>query len=134
MEDLRDRYGLTRRGARDRLSTIRLRSNHNVHKQAAEISKLVKIAFPVLPDNDQQTMALEYFSQAWESKAVQEHLLSRGPETIREAVRATEEFLAIHESGPKPRAHVVEQAPEEPVPAQETSGAVFLMMAEAMRT
>ena len=134
VEDLRARYGLTRRGARDRLSSIRLKTNHNVHKQAAEISKLVKIAFPILPDNDQQTMALEYFSRAWESKAVQEHLLSRGPQTIREAVRATEEFLAIHESGPKPRAHVVERAPEEPAPAQEISDAGFRMMAEAMRT
>ena len=134
VDDLRARYGLTRRGARDRLSSMRLRTNQNVHKQASEISKLVKIAFPILPDVDQQTMALEYFSRAWESKAVQEHLLSRGPETIREAVRATEEFLAIHEGGPRPRANAVEQPHEDPAPARETAEAGFLMMAEAMRS
>ena len=134
VDDLKARYGLTRRGARDRLTNIRLKAGQNVHKQASEITKLVSIAFPVLPDTDQQTMALEYFSRAWESKAVQEHLLSRGPTTIREAVRATEEFLAIHEAGPRPRANAVEQATEESKPAQEVTQAGFMMMAEAMQT
>ena len=134
VEDLRARYGLTRRGARDRLSNLKLKTGQNVHKQAAEISKLVKLAFPVLPDDDQQSMALEYFSRAWESRAVQEHLLARGPGTIREAVRATEEFLAIHETGPRPRANVVEPESEEPRSADGTAEAGFLMMAEAMRT
>ena len=134
VEDLQARYGLTRRGARDRLSNIRLKSSQNVHKQASEISKLVAIAFPVLPNTDQQTMALEYFSRAWESKAVQEHLLSRGPTTMREAVRATEEFLAIHESGPRPRAHTVEQTQEDSEAERQATQAGFLMMAEAMKT
>ena len=133
VDDLQARYGLTRRGARDRLSSIRLKTGQNVHKQASEISRLVATAFPMLPDEDRQTMALEYFSRAWESKAVQEHLLSRGPTTVREAVRATEEFLAIHEAGPRPRANAVEQT-EEPTPAKEMAEAGFLMMAEAMKT
>ena len=66
-EDLRARYGLTNRSARDRLSNLQLRAGQNVHKQAGEISRLVALAFPVLPEADQQALALDYFSRAWES-------------------------------------------------------------------
>ena len=111
-EDLRARYGLTRRMARDKLSAFQLRVSHNIHKQAGEISRLVAIAFPVLPEPEQQIMALDYFSRAWEGKAVPEHLLSIRPANLREAVRATEDFLAIHVSGPRPRAHAVEPVVE----------------------
>ena len=109
VSDLQARYGLTRRMARDRLSTIQIRSGQNIHKQAVEISRLVAIAFPILPEMDQQGMALDYFNRAWDSKAVQEHLLSVRSASFREAVRATEEFLAIHLAGPRPRANVVDQ-------------------------
>ena len=99
VEDLQARYGLTRRMARDRLSAIQLKAGH---KQAAEISRLVRIAFPILPEQDQHGMALDYFSRAWESKALQEHLLSVRSANLREAVRATENFLAVHLAGPRP--------------------------------
>ena len=133
VEDLQARYGLTTRMARDRLSAIQLKSGQSVHKQAAEISRLVRIAFPILPERDQQGMALDYFGRAWESKAVQEHLLSVRPATLREAVRATEDFLAVHLAGPRPRAHVVEQTEEESAttPTAETG---LMIMAEAIRT
>ena len=133
VEDLQARYGLTRRMARDRLSAIQLKSGQNVHKQAAEINRLVRIAFPILPEMDQQGMALDYFSRAWESKAVQEHLLSVRPANIREAVRATEDFLAVHLAGPRPRAHVVEQTEEE-VETTPAAEAGLMIMAEAIRT
>ena len=133
VEDLQARYGLTRRMARDRLSTIQLKTRESIHKQAAEISRLVTIAFPILPDGEQRSMALDYFSRAFDSKPVQEHLLSIRPTNLREAVRATEDFLAIHLAGPRPRAHAIEPATEEVTDSQPATDAGLMMMAEAMK-
>ena len=134
IEDLQGRYGLTKRKARDRLFTMVIRVGQDIHKQAAEISRLVGLAFPILPEPDRQSMALEYFSKAWESKAVQEHLLAIRPANVREAVRATEDFLAIHSTSQRPRANVVGQPEEEVAAARTTMDQGLMMMAEAMKT
>ena len=44
-----------------------------VHKQAAKITSLVKVAFPAL------AMALDYFIKAWKGKCIQRHLLAVAP-------------------------------------------------------
>ena len=131
-DDLRARYGTSRRQARDKLSTFQLRAGQSVHKQAGEINRLVKLAFPMLPDREQQSMALDYFSRGWEDRAVQEHLLAIRPTNVREAVRATEDFLTIHTGGSRPRAHVVERAPVDDS-AQATSETGLAIMAEAIK-
>ena len=133
VEDLRARYGLTRAKARDKLSKIQLKAGQNVHKQAAEISRLVGLAFPILPETDQREMALEYFSRSWEDRAVQQHLLAVRPANLREAVRTTEDFLAIQTAGPRPRAHVVEQAEEETCTSPSATELGLAAMAEAIR-
>ena len=133
VEDLRARYGLTNRSARDRLSSITLRAGQDIHKQAGEISRLVALSFPMLPEADRQTLALDYFSHAWESKAVQAHLLSVAPQNLRTAVRAAEDFLAIQNSGPRPRAHVVEQPAAEESAIQQPVDSGLTLMAEALK-
>ena len=132
-DDLRARYGLTRGKARDRLATIQLKASENIHKQAREISRLVAIAFPMLPDGEKQSMALDYYSRAWDSRPVQEHLLAIRPANLREATRATEDFLAIHTAGPRPRAHTVEQMVEQTTTPQADETAGLMMMAEAIK-
>ena len=134
VDDLTARYGLNSRKARDRLSGVQLKVGQDIYKQAGEIRKLVKIAFPALPEPDQQAMALDYFSRAWEGKAVPEHLLAIRPATLREAVRATEDFLAVHNSGPRPRAHVVEQVTDEAGEAAAATAAGLAAMADAIKT
>ena len=133
-EDLRARYGLTRGKARDRLATIQLKATENVHKQAREISRLVAIAFPMLPDGEQRAMALDYYSRAWDSRPIQEHLLAIRPANLREAARAVEDFLAIHTAGPRPRAHVVDQIGGEPAAPQQTDTMGLMVMAEAIKS
>ena len=54
-------------------------------------------------------MALEYFTQAWESRNMQCHLLAVAPTTLKDAVRAIEEYLAVSGSEATPRAMPVEQ-------------------------
>ena len=54
-------------------------------------------------------MALEHFIRAWESKRIQRHLLAVAPLTIKTAVQATEEYLAVSGSEHTPRVMPVEQ-------------------------
>lgn len=132
-EDLRARYGLTRGRARDMLSGMQLKTGQNVHKQAAEITRLVALAFPILPEGDQRAMALDYFNRSWESKGVQQHLLAVRPTSMREAVRATEDFLSIQSSGPRPRAHAVEPMEDESTPTGQME-AGLAALAEAIHS
>ena len=60
-------------------------------------------------------------------------MLAIRPATMREAVRATEDFLAVHTAGPQPRAHVVEQPKDNPEDGRCARDDGLLMMAEALK-
>ena len=109
VDDLHARFGVSRRQARDRLAALKMRAGQSIHSQAAEVSRMVKVAFPTLADADQRAMALEYFTRAWESKSIQRHLLAVAPITMKEAVQAMEEYLAVSGPDQNPRAMPVEQ-------------------------
>ena len=109
VDDLHARFGVSRRQARDRLAALKMRAGQSIHSQAAEVSRMVKVAFPTLADADQRAMALEYFTRAWESKSIQRHLLAVAPITMKEAVQAMEEYLAVSGPDQTPRAMPVEQ-------------------------
>ena len=90
------------------------------------------VAFPILADADRRAMALEYFTRAWESKTVQRHLLAVAPTTLKGAVQAMEEYLAVSGSEQTMRAMPVEQTEAE-LPAQPSALEVNLKaMAEAV--
>ena len=132
VEDLHARFGVTKRQARDRLAALKMRANQSIHSQAAEVSRLVTVAFPTLADADRRAMALEYFTRAWESKTVQRHLLAVAPTTLKGAVQAMEEYLAVSGSEQTMRAMPVEQTEAE-LPAQPSALEVSLKaMAEAV--
>ena len=132
VEDLHARFGVTKRQARDRLAALKMRANQSIHSQAAEVSRLVTVAFPTLADADRRPMALEYFTKAWESKTVQRHLLAVAPTTLKGAVQAMEEYLAVSGSEQTMRAMPVEQTEAE-LPAQPSALEVSLKaMAEAV--
>ena len=54
-------------------------------------------------------MALEHFTRAWESKSIERHLLAVAPLTIKAAVQAIEEYIAVSGTEHAPRALPVEQ-------------------------
>ena len=71
VENLHARYGLSRRQARDKSATHKI-----IQRQAAEISRLIGVAFPT-----QLALTSELRRRAWESKSTQLHLLA-GTSTI----------------------------------------------------
>ena len=70
---------------------------------------MVKVTFPTLANADRQAMALEYFTRAWKSKNIQQHLLAVAPATIKEAIQVIEEYVAVSGSKQTLRAIPVEQ-------------------------
>ena len=87
------------------------------------------VEFPTLAKADRRAMALEYFTRAWERNTVQWHLLAVAPATLKGAVQAMEEYLAV--SGSE-QTLPVEQT-ETGLPAQPSALEVSLKaMAEAV--
>ena len=130
LEDLHARFGVSKRQARDRLAALKLKPGQSIYSQATEVTRLVEIAFPTLADADRRAMALEHFTRAWESRNIQRHLLAVAPPTIKAAVQAIEEYLAVSGTEHVPRAMPVEQTelPHQP----STLEASLKAMAEAV--
>ena len=72
-----------------------MQTSQSIYSPAAEVTRLVEVAFPTLADADRRAMALEYFTRTWESKNMQRHLLAVAPSTLKNAVQAIEEYLAV---------------------------------------
>ena len=108
VEDLHARFGVSKRQAKDRLAALKKKTSQSIYSQAAEVTRLVEVAFTTLADAGRRAMALEYFTQAWESKNMRRHLLAMVPTTLKDAVQAIEEYLAVSGSEAMPRAMPVE--------------------------
>ena len=104
VEDLHARFGVSRRQGRNRLAVLKMRAIQSIHSQAAEVSRMVNVAFLTFADTDHRVMALEYFTRAWESKSMQRHLLAVAPAIMKEAVQAMEEYMAVSGLDQTPRA------------------------------
>ena len=74
------------------MATNKVKTEQSAYKQAAEITRLV--AFLALGNTDRQAMALDYFTNDWEGKSLQRHVLALAPATIKEVAQAVEDYLA----------------------------------------
>ena len=95
IEDLRARFGMTCRQAKDRLAMLRRGPRQSLHDLCTEIVRLVDLGFPSLPRADQDSLVLDNFLRAVGNRALQRHMLAIKPATPREAVIAAEEFFTI---------------------------------------
>ena len=94
-DNLRSRFGITTKQAKDQLRTIRRNPGQSLHELSCEISKLTNLAYGNLSSADRTEMALDTFSRALEHVGVQRHLLQAKPTTLSEMVRTCEEFFQI---------------------------------------
>ena len=81
---------MSRCQAREKLATLKMRASLSIHIQAAEVSRMVKVA-----DADQPWPTLISEPWLWESKSIQRHLLAVAPATMKEAAQAIKEYLAV---------------------------------------
>jgi len=92
---LRNRYGLSPREARARLSTLKKEYRTSLQEHAMEVERLVTLAYGDLPEVYRNGLALETFSNTLGNAYLQRHLLAVQAGTLGEAVRAGNEFLQV---------------------------------------
>lgn len=92
---LRGRYGLSPKEARGRLASLKKDGRTTLQAHATEVARLVGIAYRELPEQQQQTMALEIFSGTLGNASLQRHLLAVAADTLEDAVKAAKEFLSV---------------------------------------
>ena len=63
VENLHARFWVSKKQARDRLAALKMKASQSIYNQAAEVTRMVKVAFPTLADSDQLAMALKYFTR-----------------------------------------------------------------------
>ena len=99
LEELRSRYGLTYQQARDRLNNLRRTPNTSIHELGMEITKLVRLGYPNMMAADREDIAMDRFSKVMNNVELKRYLLPMRPQTMRECIRLTDEFLQADASG-----------------------------------
>ena len=116
-ELLRSRFGLTNREARARITSLRRDHQTSLQAHAAEVDRLVKVAYADLPGRHQSGLVLDTFCSTLGHSYLQRHLLAVQPQTIEEAVRAGNEFLQVPTASSRSSVRTVEDC--EPQPGKE---------------
>lgn len=98
IDNLRVKYGMSRREARTQLSQLRKEKNTTLQEHATQIERWTSIAFDELPAATQQEMSIEYFCSSLGNETLQQHLLTANTNTLDAAVKSGNEFLQISRS------------------------------------
>ena len=92
---LRARFGLSAREARAKLASLKRNHQTTLQEHAAEVERLVTIAYADLPGRHRQEMAIETFTHSLSHAYLQRHLLAVPTPTLEDAVRTGNEYLQI---------------------------------------
>jgi hypothetical protein len=93
--NLRARFGLTERQARDRLSALHRAPEQSLQALGLESERLVAVAYPGVKANVRTTLAIDTFTRALDDRNLKRHLLVAGANTLTDTIRRAEEFLEI---------------------------------------
>lgn len=130
---LRARFGLSPREARSRLSTLRKEYKTSLQEHAAEVERLITIAYGELPVEYQAGMKLETFCSTLGYMPLQRHLLAVHTHTLEDAVRAGNEFLQIKPGGEKNNTSIRQVGEEEEEEAPNHTDKVLAGLVQAMQ-
>lgn len=99
--NLRARFGLTVKQARERLSSIEKTPNQTLQALSVEAERLVAVAFPQLAAQDRATLAIDAFIRALDNKGLKRHLLVAGQShwlTLSQAQRSSSKSVGVLEN------------------------------------
>ena len=99
LEELRSRFGITYRRARDKLDLMRKSSGQGIHELGMEISKLVKLAYPNMSAADREDMAMDRLAKVMNNVELRGYLIPLRPTSMRECLRLSDEFLQADNHG-----------------------------------
>lgn len=110
LDALRIRFGLTAREAKAKMVSLRRTQKTSLQEHAAEVERLVSIAYADLPDLHKEQMITDTFHTTLGDTSLQRHLLAVNTPTLADAVRAGNEFLHLR---PYPAGTAVRQLDQE---------------------
>ena len=136
LTSLRSRFTVTSSQAHDRLQTLRYDGRQNLHEFAAEIERLTRFAFYMVPPEYQGEMIIDNFRNSLNNCRLQQHLLTVPAKTVQDLVVAAQKYLLVGETASRsaqysrPRvANLDEFAPvQEPSPASDVSSMLGQLM------
>ena len=91
--NLRARFGLTVRQARDKLANIKRETGQTHHMLGLEVQKLVRLAYPTMGVNDQTVLAIETIKRSIDNKNLSRHLLAVPADTVEAVTAAADAFF-----------------------------------------
>jgi hypothetical protein len=100
--NLRARFGLTARQARDRLSLLQRTTGQSLQALGLQTERLVAVAYPAVPPNGRVPIAIDAFTRALDNRDLKRHLLLAGANTLADTVRRTEEYFQVSGKSEKP--------------------------------
>jgi hypothetical protein len=105
--NLRARFGLTRRQARDKLANLRREPGQSHHMLGVEVQKLVRLAYPTMTANDQSVIAIETIKRSIDNKNLSRHLLAVPADTVEGVTAAADAFFQAGQiNSPKIRTNI----------------------------
>ena len=110
---LRARFGLSPREVRSRLSNLRKDFRTSLQEHAAEVERLVDIAYDDLPPEHRAEIRMEAFCNTLGYLPLQRHLLAVPIHTLEDAVRAGNKYLQIKPAGERGSTNIRQVGDEE---------------------
>ena len=92
-DNLRARFGLTVRQARDRLANLKKDPGQSYHTLGVEIQHLVRLAYPTMGENDRMIISVENLKRCIDNRALSRHLLAVERDTVTAVAQAADEFV-----------------------------------------
>ena len=111
-EELRSRFGLNQKQARDRLSTLRRAPGMSIHELGMEISRLTRLGYPNMAVPDQEDLALDRFQAIMNNVELRRYLTPLRPQTMRECLRLSEEFFQVDQGSRPTKVTAVTETPD----------------------
>ena len=130
---LRARFGLSPREARARLSNLRKGFHTSLQEHAAEVERLVNIAYGDLPPDHRAGMRLETFCGTLGYLPLQRHLLAVPTHTIEDAVRAGNEYLQMKPANEKGNTNVRQVGDEDEEETENPTEKALTVLMKAMQ-
>lgn len=118
-ENLRARFSLTVRQARDRLGNVRREPGQSLHQLGDEVERLVRLSYPDMAAADRVTLSIDALKRSLDNKGLNRHLLAVPCNTVKAVVRAAEEYFQacgtnVGPTRPRLNALVEEEPPQKP--------------------
>jgi hypothetical protein len=115
LDTLRLRFGVSRREARTKLSSIKKDNTTSLQEHSVELQRLVEIAYPDYTIRQKAEMALDTFTTTLGHVRLQQHMLAVDPVDLATAVKAGNSYLQLQAttSHSRSRAHVLQSLEED---------------------